>query len=82
MRRRPFWFCLLVLLVLLAGYLAGCATTGQPHMTAALDELQAARQELDAAEAGKGGHRARAMALIDDAITQVREGIDYAAANH
>jgi hypothetical protein len=82
MRRRPLWFGFLVILVLLAGYLAGCASgSGQPHMTAALDELRAARQELDAAESGKGGHRTRAIALIDDAITQVREGIDFAASH-
>ena len=67
---------------LLGGYLAGCASgSGQPHMTAALDELRGARQELDAAETDKGGHRSRAIALIDDAITEVRAGIDYARTN-
>lgn len=79
MRLRKSLFPLLVILFLVAGYLGGCATgSGQPHMTAALDELQAARSELNAAAADKGGHRERAIALIDDAIGQVQAGINYA----
>jgi outer membrane murein-binding lipoprotein Lpp len=78
MGRRITVFALLVILTLTLGYLAGCASSGQPHMNAALDELRGARQELDAAVADKGGHRERAIALIDDAITHVRAGIDYA----
>jgi len=58
----------------------GCATGhGQPHMVAALDELRAARGELQAAASDKGGHRVRAIEIVDDAIEQVRRGIDYAA---
>jgi len=58
----------------------GCATgRGQPHMVAALDELRAARGELQVAAADKGGHRVRAIELVDDAIEQTRRGIDYAA---
>jgi len=60
----------------------GCATgRGQPHMVAALDELRAARGELQVAAADKGGHRVRAIELVDDAIEQTRRGIDYAAAH-
>jgi len=65
-----------------AAFAIGCVTgRGQPHMAAALDELQAARGELQAAAADKGGHRVRAIELVDDAIEQVRRGIGYAA-NH
>jgi outer membrane murein-binding lipoprotein Lpp len=78
MHRRMTAFALLALLTLALGYLAGCASSGQPHMTAALDELRAARQELEAAVTDKGGHRSRAIAFVDDAITEVRAGIDYA----
>jgi hypothetical protein len=79
MRKRAVVFAFLSIVCLLGGYLAGCASgSGQPHMTAALDELRGARSELDAAATDKGGHRARAIALIDDAITEVRAGIDYA----
>lgn len=65
--------------VLAVSFVIGCATgPGQPHMRAALEELRAARAELDAAEADKGGHRVRAIGLVDDAIGQVREGMQFA----
>jgi len=80
MRLRRSLFPLLVIIVLVGGYVAGCASgSGQPHMVAARDELRAARGELEAAEANKGGHRERAISLIDDAIGQVNDGINYAA---
>ena len=47
----------------------------QPHMEAALEHLRAARAELEKAEHDKGGHRARAQQLVNDAIKQVEEGI-------
>jgi len=82
MRKKFVVFAFLSIVCVLGGYLVGCASgSGQPHMTAALDELRGARQELDAAETDKGGHRSRAIALIDDAITEVRAGIDYARTN-
>ena len=82
MRKRVAVFAFLSIVCLLGGYLVGCASgSGQPHMTAALDELRGARSELDAAATDKGGHRARAIGLVDDAITEVRAGIDYARAH-
>jgi hypothetical protein len=57
----------------------GYALGAQPHMDAALALLQNARVELAAAEPNKGGHRERGLALIDQAIGQVREGIAFAA---
>jgi hypothetical protein len=57
----------------------GYALGAQPHMDAALGLLQNARAELQAAEPNKGGHRERAMGLVDQAIAQVREGIAFAA---
>lgn len=57
----------------------GYAVGAQPHMEAALGLLQNARNELAAAEPNKGGHRERGLALIDQAIEQVRGGIAYAA---
>ncbi len=56
----------------------GYALGAQPHMTAAIDLLRNARAELGAATPNKGGHRERAMGLIDQAIEQVREGIAFA----
>ena len=79
MRSRLFVFVLLVIITLTGGYLVGCATGGgQPHMNAALDELRAARSELQAAESDKGGHRVKAIGLIDEAIGEVQAGIEFA----
>ncbi len=72
--------CLCAVAAFGVAFAIGCATGhGQPHMVAALDELRAARGELQTAAADKGGHRVRAIELVDDAIEQVRRGIDYAA---
>ena len=57
----------------------GYAIGAQPHMEATLGLLQNARSELTAATPNKGGHRERALALIDQTIDQVREGITFAA---
>jgi hypothetical protein len=57
----------------------GYAIGAQPHMDATLALLQNARSELTAATPNKGGHRERALALIDQTIEQVREGITFAA---
>jgi len=56
----------------------GYAIGAQPHMTASISMLQSARGELAAATPNKGGHRERAMGLIDQAITEVRAGIAFA----
>src|SRR5580765_9056109 len=54
------------------------ATPDQPHMQAALDALQSAKDNLDKAEADKGGHRANAIQLVNDAIAEVRLGVEAA----
>ncbi len=63
--------------VVLGGFLAGRAAADQPRMQAALGHLRAARGELEGAVADKGGHRVRALRLVDDAIGQVERGIQY-----
>jgi len=71
------WLVALPILTLL--FVIGCVTgAGQPHMASALDHLQAARGELQAAEHNKGGHRARALELVDRAIGEVRAGMEFA----
>ncbi|CCD87370.1 conserved protein of unknown function [Bradyrhizobium sp. ORS 285] len=57
----------------------GYALGAQPHMTATVTLLQSARAELAQATPNKGGHRERALGLIDQAITEVRAGIAFAA---
>jgi len=54
------------------------AAPDQPHMQAALDALQSARNNLDKANADKGGHRANAIRLVNDAIAEVKRGIEAA----
>ena len=64
---------------LTAGIGIGYALGAQPHMTATITMLQSARAELAQATPNKGGHRERALALIDQAIGEVRAGIAFAA---
>jgi hypothetical protein len=56
----------------------GYALGAQPHMDAALALLQNARTELNQAEPNKGGHREKAIGLVDQAIGEVRAGIAFA----
>ena len=65
-------------LTMAAGYGVGVAEGSQPHMQSALASLQSAKVELQVAEENKGGHRANALALVNQAIGEVRAGIEYA----
>ena len=49
----------------------------QPHMQAALDKLQSARSNLEAATDDKGGHRVKALEHVNKAIDEVQKGIEY-----
>ena len=57
----------------------GYAIGAQPHMAETISILQSARAELVKATPNKGGHRERALALIDQAIGEVRSGMGFAA---
>ena len=48
----------------------------QPHMDAALSFLKSAKSDLDKATPDKGGHRANALNLINQAIDEVNLGIE------
>ena len=74
-------------LVALIGYGAHTGTVpgvmnaqagNQPNMEGAAAKLREARALLDRGEHNKGGHRARAQALTDQAIVEVDKGINYA----
>ena len=75
-RSRIVVACLLCA-VLLSGFLLGRASADQPHMQAALEHLREAKGELVRADVDKGGHRARAIVLVNDAIAQVEKGIAF-----
>lgn len=51
----------------------------QPHMQAALRALQNAANQLEQAADDKGGHRARAIHLVSQAVNQVQQGIQVGA---
>jgi hypothetical protein len=51
------------------------AYAAQPRMENALRALENARSELVAASANKGGHRQKAISLIDQAISETRMGM-------
>jgi hypothetical protein len=50
----------------------------QPNMEQALGNLHAARINLEVSSLDKGGHRVRALELVNQAINQVRLGIYFA----
>ena len=49
----------------------------QPEMNAALQNLRQAQQNLQSASHDKGGHRAKALQQINQAIAEVEAGIQY-----
>jgi hypothetical protein len=49
----------------------------QPRMKAALGHLEKALGELKAATADKGGHRAKAIDLTNQAIAETQKGISF-----
>jgi len=68
---------LLLVLLLVIGFVAGQLSAAQPQMQAALKNLRQARANLNNATADKGGHRERAIELVNQAIDQVEAGIAY-----
>jgi hypothetical protein len=63
---------------MLATLLPAPAMAAQPYMQGALQALQNARASLQTAAADKGGHRERAIQLIDEAIRHVKVGMAVA----
>jgi len=53
----------------------GLANAAQPNMQAALAALRNARRSLIDATPDKGGHRANAIKLTDQAIAETQAGI-------
>jgi hypothetical protein len=60
---------------------SGEAVAYQGNMENALSALQAALDSLRAAVPNKGGHRERAIDLVERAMWQVQAGINFAAAH-
>jgi hypothetical protein len=49
----------------------------QPEMTAGIQHLREAQNNLDSASHDKGGHRVNALQLINQAIAEVEAGTQY-----
>lgn len=65
--------------LMLAGSITATpSVAAQPKMQAALDSLNDALASLQAAEANKGGHRVKAIELVQQAIEQVQLGMEAA----
>jgi hypothetical protein len=70
-----FGVLLFVFGLLLGGICGGVAVATQTHMVNAIGYLQSARAQLNEAVHDKGGHRANAVKLINEAIQEVNYGI-------
>jgi hypothetical protein len=57
----------------------GSASAEQGNMERAMVDLQSALRSLREATPDKGGHKAAAIDLIQQAMGEVQAGIDYAA---
>jgi hypothetical protein len=67
----------LLSIVLVIGFVAGQLSAAQPQMQSALRHLRSAKGDLNRATTDKGGHRARAIELVEQAISEVEKGIAY-----
>ena len=62
--------------LLIVGVIVGAAPD-QPFMRAARADLQTAKNQLQQATPDKGGHRVKAIALVNQAIAQCNAGIAW-----
>jgi hypothetical protein len=65
-------------LLVFSALFCGAQVQPQPEMQAALRDLQHAQQKLQSGADNKGGHRAKALQLTQQAIVDVQQGIQYA----
>jgi hypothetical protein len=56
---------------------AQASPENQPEMRAAMDHLRQAQRNLESASHDKGGHRAKALEHVRQAIAEVELGIQY-----
>lgn len=63
--------------VFATGIVVGTVSADQPRMQSALRNLEQARGDLQNATADKGGHRVRAINLVNQAISEVNAGIRF-----
>ena len=61
--------------LVLGGVMTGSAWAYQTHMHNALNALYTAKNQLNMAQADKGGHRVNAINLVNQAIGETQAGI-------
>jgi hypothetical protein len=64
-------------LILTVSLMALPVNLDQPYMKAAKTNLNQAKGNLNKATPDKGGHRNRALALVNDALDEVNKGLAY-----
>jgi hypothetical protein len=64
-------------LIVLGGVAIAAAVPDQPFMKAARGDLNTARNQLQQATPDKGGHRVKAIGLVNSAIAEVNAGIAF-----
>jgi hypothetical protein len=85
LRHRRLFSAAGFVLALVAVFAVGCSTSnpnrvvGQPHLGLALDHLNSARVELQAATSFKGDQRTKAMSIIDEAIKESELSLEHEA---
>ena len=67
----------LALVVGRSAVVSDVAAEPQPAMHKAVEKLVEAKRRLDAATPDKGGHRVKALAAVEIAITETRAGIKF-----
>ena len=68
---------ILSILAILLVVVSVSARPDQPNMQSAKVDLQNAKAQLIAASPNKGGHRAKAIDLVNEAIAEVNRGIAF-----
>jgi len=77
-RKKWLQLTLIVLIIAVACWAVMPMAYGdQTNMQKALGHLKSARNQLVQATREKGGHRVKALALVDQAINEVEAGIVY-----
>lgn len=71
----------MMMVAVVSAFVGGFATQAfaekQPMMAKALNNLEEAKRNLENATADKGGHRVKALALVNEAITSVKAGMAF-----
>jgi hypothetical protein len=66
-----------VVSAVVGGFATQAFADKQPMMAKALNNLEDAKRSLEGATADKGGHRVKAIELVNAAIGEVKAGMEF-----